>query len=185
MTPPRALVLNGSPSPAGNSMRLASAVLEALAADSDTVHLYDERILPCRACGQCAEGNACQIDDAVPGLLRRMAAADLVLIVSPLHFTSLTAPVIALFSRLQPCWRAKREGRDPLPPRRRAGGLAVTAGSSYPNMFAPARSVAAAAFYSLSIPLAGMATAANTDTLPVADNPAALAEARELAAKML
>ena len=185
MSHPFALFLDGSPNPAGNGMRLAGAMLEVFGGESSTARLYDMDIRPCRACGACVAECGCRERDGAAELLSRLAVSDLIVVVSPLHFTSLSAPVIAFFSRLQPYWRAKREGRILLPPRRRAGALVVTGGASYPNMFAPARAVAAAAFNSLSIPLAGMATAEGTDDMPVSKNPEALAAARALAKRML
>lgn len=174
----RALLLNGSPLEHGHSMALAQIVLRDPPADRTTVNLYHENISPCLACMACANGDACPIPDAMPKLTSMLAEADLVLVASPLHFTSLTAPVIAFFSRLQPFWQAAKLGRTPiLPQRKRAAALVVTGGGDYPNMFRPARSVAAAAFNSLGLEFVGMASARGTDSLPVEKNGRALAEA--------
>ncbi len=185
MRQPFTLVLNASPNPGGHTMRLADAVLAHLPGEWRVVHLYREAITPCLACGCCAEGGACPLPDSMPALVGALAACDFLLLASPLHFTSLTAPLIAFFSRLQPFWQAGKRGIALLPPKRRIAGLAVTAGAEYRDMFRPARSVAAAACNSIGAPLAGMATAANTDTLPVEQNPAALGEAAALAKAML
>ncbi len=194
MIPLRALLLNGSPDPAGQTMCLAGAMLEVFAAagvESKVAHLHDLPLLPCRNCGGCGgsretdSARPCPLDDAADGLLGVLAAANFLLVASPLHFSSLTAPVIAFFSRLQPFWLAKKRGVPPLPPLARRAALIVTAGSDYPGMFQPARSVAAAAFNSLDIPFAGVAAATDTDRLAVAENAAALAEAATLAGVML
>lgn len=174
------LVLKGSPAAAGNSLRLAAEVLDAVGGDRRIIDLYRSPVLPCRACARCADGNDCPLADGMAEIMGALAAADVLLIASPLHFTSLSAPLIAFISRLQPFWHARRRGAPPLPPRNRQGGLVLTAGSRYPDMFKPARSVAAAAFKSLAIPFVGMATADNTDTLPVVENAAALAAAHDL-----
>lgn len=178
------LILNGSPHPDGNGMRLASAMLEVFGG-GEVAHLYREDIRPCLGCGRCDGGIPCFIDDSMPGLLALLSEARLVVVASPLHFTSLTAPVIAFYSRLQPFWRARQAGAALLPERVRRGALVVTAGSEYANMFVPARSVTAAAFNTLPLPFAGMATAAGTDEIPVDENIAALNEARKLAAAMV
>lgn len=202
MPPLRVLLLNGSPRAEGHSMRLAGAMLAVFAAagaECEIVHLYEQALSPCRACGCCRKardaGGAyetlCPLDDAMPGLARRLEAADAAVVASPLHFTSLTAPVIAFFSRLQPFWEARgRGGAVVMGGRRTAAGrgqaaLAVSAGSEYADMFRPARSVAAAAFNSLAFHFAGMATAAGTDRLPAGENAPALHAAEELAATML
>jgi multimeric flavodoxin WrbA len=114
-----------------------------------------------------------------------LIAADFLIAASPIHFSSLSAPLIAFFSRLQPFWPARRRGEAPLPRRPRQAALAVTGGSDYDGMFDPAHSVAAAAFTVLGIPFAGMAAAGGTDNRPAGDNPEALAAAAALAKRML
>jgi multimeric flavodoxin WrbA len=178
------LILKGSPSPTSGSLALARIMAGILGGKARVVDLYGDQVMPCRGCLLCASGVDCPLNDSMPEYLLLLAAADYVIVASPLHFSSLTAPVIAFFSRLQPCWQAGRQGREALPPRRRRGALAVTGGGEYPNMFRPARSVAAAAFNSLGIPFAGMVGVANTDIVPAAENAGALEEVGELAKRM-
>ena len=191
MTALRILLLNGSPNPAGHSMRLARAMLDvfaAVGAKTVVAHLYDLALSPCRGCGHCRKaesGGACPLADAAPGLIRSVATANFVLVASPVHFTSLTAPVVAFFSRLQPFWQAKRRGVRLLPELTRSSALILTAGSERPDIFRAARSAAAAAFNTLAIPFAGMAAAAGTDRTAAADNREALAAAAELAQNMV
>lgn len=177
----RTLLLNGSPSGSGQSMTLAALVLRDLPSEVTVAHLYGENISPCTGCMACAEGGPCPIPDAMPKLTSMLSGADILLVASPLHFTSLTAPVIAFFSRLQPFWHSRgRKGALPPPIGKRLAGLAVTAGGRYPGMFRPARSVAAAAFNSLGRIFVGMAAASDTDSLPVAKNGQARREAKAL-----
>lgn len=178
------LIFKGSPSPDSGSLRVARAMAGEWGGRIRVAELYEDAIIPCRGCLLCASGVECPLNDAVPEYLSLLAEADYVIVASPLHFSSLTAPVIAFFSRLQPCWRAVRAGRDPLPPRRRRAALVVAGGGKYAGMFRPAWSVAAAAFNSLAIPFSGMVGIDDTDTVPAAANVAALAEARELARRM-
>lgn len=174
------LVLNGSPRVGGNGMALAGAFLEALGGAHTRLDLYKRAITPCVACGICHSTGVCLLPDAMPEILDHIAGADVILVASPLHFTSLSAPVIAFFSRLQPFWN----GAAQLPPRNRHGILAVTGGSRYPEMFRPARSVSAAAFKTLGVPFHGMITASGTDSVPARENSEALGEARALAASI-
>ncbi|MDR1533977.1 MAG: flavodoxin family protein [Planctomycetota bacterium] len=183
MNPPfrRTLVLDGSPSPAGNSMRLALAMLEVIGGEADVIRLYEVSFSPCRNCGACAAGYACVLKDGLDGWWKRLEEADFLLLVSPIHFSSLSAPLVAFISRLQPFWLARSRGVELLPVRPGRAALAAAGGSDYPGMFAPARSVAMAACKSLGIPFAGMASVSGTDRRPAAENPAALAAAARLA----
>ena len=163
-------------------MRLARAMLDAIGGRNDVVRLYENQPAPCRDCGGCASGGGCRLDDAMDGIIPRLAESDLLIAASPIHFSSLSAPLIAFFSRLQPFWLAR--GRMPLPRRPRQAALAVAGGSHYADMFQSARLAATAAFAVLGISFAGMATVAGTDARPAGDNPEALAAAAELAGRM-
>jgi multimeric flavodoxin WrbA len=180
----RTLVLDGSPHPNGDSMNLVRVMLAVFGGGGDFIRLYRDTPRPCRACGACASGLPCLLDNALDGFRERLERADFLLAASPLHFSSLSAPLVAFFSRLQPFWQASRRGERILFPERRLAALATAGGSDYPNMFEPARKVAAAAFATLGIPFAGMATASGTDRLPAAQNSAALAFAAGLAEEM-
>ncbi|MCC8180818.1 MAG: flavodoxin family protein [Planctomycetes bacterium] len=176
----RTLLINGSPHHDGQTMRLASEVLAALPGSKKCIHLYDRPVAACTDCGACRHSPLCPIPDPMPEYRELLEQADIILLASPLHFVSLSAPMIAFLSRLQPYWRALTRGAPLLAEKKRAGGLAVSGGARYARMFEPARAVTAAVFNSLGIPFSGMATADKTDTLAVGDNNEALAQARLL-----
>lgn len=179
---PTTLVLKGSPAIHSNSLRLAAAILEKVGGSHQVIDLYKAAISPCNACGACYEGDSCPIQDAAPEIVSLIAASDLVLVAAPLHFLSPPAPVIALLSRFQPFWMARQRGvvHPLMPDRSRFVALAVTGGGEYRDMFKPAASIVAAGFSALKIPFAGIATAINTDSLPISQNEFAIKEAREL-----
>lgn len=180
----RLLVLNGSPRPRGNTARLIGAVLERVDGGGEVVDVHRARIAPCIGCGRCDDGSDCVFPDDMPAVREKIAAAPGILVASPIYFSSLTAPLIALFSRLQPDWRAWIRAGKPAPSPSRRGGVALAAGSSHPRMFEPARAVAGAVFRTLGFTFAGMATASGTDAVRAADNAGALASARELADRL-
>ncbi len=157
----RFLFLNGSPHQNGHSMALARQLAARVPGESRFLHLYDMAIAPCRGCDACRDGTGCILRDDCDAVVAEMADADAIFLVSPLHFTSLTAPLVALISRFQQFWNGVRVlgGR---PDKR--GGILVTAGGEYPKMFDAARRVGGAALVSLNIPVAGMVTASGTDS---------------------
>lgn len=163
------VVLNASPHAAGNTMALARALLRGCR--HTRLDLYDMALAPCRGCGACAGGRPCAIADDAPGIIRRLLDADRIVLASPVHFMSLSAPLVALVSRLQAVWQgcARPAGRQ--------GALVLTAGSDREQDFGPARSVAAAALNVLGARLACVVQAGGTDALPVCNNTAALTNA--------
>ena len=181
----RILTLNGSPRTNSNSMALAEAVLAELPGGATCVAVPGN-ILACSACGLCAAGAACPLDshDAMPDLRAGLHDSDRLLVVSPLHFSSLAAPLVTAFSRLQPEWRSRpRPAMNAQTPQKK-GALVVTGGSLYPNMFEAARIVTAAVFRTLGYAFSGMATASDTDALPVTDNLPALERARQIGVEL-
>lgn len=180
----RTLVLNGSPAPSGHTARLVGELLRHVDGGHEILDAYKANIAPCVACGRCAGGSGCVIRDDMPAIREKLATAPILLIASPIHFSSLTAPLIALFSRLQPEWRRWSMAGKPEPSPARLGGLALTGGATYPRMFEPARAVAAAVFRTLGLTFAGMAAASDTDARPVIENAEAMASARELAERL-
>lgn len=178
-----AVVLNGSPHPRGNGMTVAAVITSALGGEARVVHLYEKTIAPCRACAPCRGDDCRHAADDMPDVLRALAEADCIVLASPLHFTSLSAPLVACISRLQLFWR--RPSPVLVPEKLRLGCLVLTGGGEYPEMFRPARSVARAAFNTLGVEYAGMVGVPGTDGAPAASNPAALTEAEELGRVML
>ncbi len=175
------LALHASHNRNGCSRSLAAAVLERIPGDKQDVFLPELDITPCAACGYCRDHDRCVLDakDAMADIRGSLHSADAVLLVSPIHFSSLAAPPITVISRLQPEW-LRRAGGGRKPARSGQGALVVTAGSLYANMFEPARIVAAAAFRTLGLHNAGMVAAPQTDATAVGDNAAALARAARL-----
>lgn len=170
----RTFIINGSPRPDGNTARLAQAFAERLGGPCETVFAYGLGVEACRACGKCA-GGGCALADGMDRVWRGMAWADCIVLASPLHFSSLSGPLVSLIGRFQLSWqRFAQGGGGALAERKRFGVLLATAGADYANMFMPARSVAAAAFVSLGVEFVGMAGIAGLD-----GGEAAMAKGRE------
>lgn len=176
------LVLAGSPHGRnGDSGALARLVLERLAGGTRWLDVYSLAIAPCRGCGACLATGDCVLDagDDMGVVVAGLRWCDVLLVASPLHFSSLSGPLICCFGRLQRFWKSGGLGG-----KARRGGLAVAGGSEYGNMFDPARRVAAALFATLGVEWRGMATASGTDRIAAADNPAAREQAAALAAAL-
>lgn len=185
------LVLNGSPHLSGNGTRMAEWFLEDLAAAGgarelfhrEVIHLHDAGFRSCRGCPVCGGLDGCVLAaDGCADAMRRVLACDCLVLVSPVHFSSLAAPLVGFISRLQMIWDApppsSADGRD------RCGALLVSGGSEYPGMFEPSRKVAAAAFRTMNREFVGMVAAPETDDVPVAENRDVREAVRELAERV-
>ena len=96
MTQKKILIVNGSPRKQGNSTVLASRVqsgaLES-GAHVDLVELHEMVIQPCSACESCqlAQEDECIIEDDMQTLYPKLRQADVLVIVSPIYWFTVSA----------------------------------------------------------------------------------------------
>ncbi len=160
----RVLVLNASPRADGNTMALTRLLLSHLPGAHEVLSAYDLAVAPCSACGACSGSGVCAIRDAMSVVWERIIRSDILVISSPLHFTSLTAPMVALISRWQSHWHFHSAGvPGPLGNRRRVGAVVSTGGADYPNMFECVRRVALAGFTTIGVEMCGLLSVSGTD----------------------
>ncbi len=129
--------------------------------ESEILSAYQLAVRPCEACGGCAGGRECVIRDGMERVWEGLVRADCVVVASPLHFSSLSAPLVAVISRWQRVWEARRAGGAG-DGRRRFGVIVATGGAAYPGMFESARRVAAAGFVTLGVEYMGMLSVSAT-----------------------
>jgi multimeric flavodoxin WrbA len=102
----RVLGISGSPRPQGNTAILINTALETLAAEgieTEFLSLADRPVQPCVACGGCwaSDTPQCVQDDpAFDGIIEKFAAADGILIGSPVYFGSATPQTMSLLDRV-------------------------------------------------------------------------------------
>jgi multimeric flavodoxin WrbA len=88
------LILNGSPREKGNSAVLAQRAAEgarAAGAEVESVYLHGLDIRPCDACDLCTESGSCVIEDDMQPLYPKLAAADAILLASPVYWFTFSA----------------------------------------------------------------------------------------------
>jgi multimeric flavodoxin WrbA len=100
----KVLAISGSPRPQGNTFLLLREAIKVLGKNgigADYLSLHDKQINPCRACYQCAQDkNRCaQEDDDFMPIYEAMAAADGLIVGSPVYFGSATPNLMALLDR--------------------------------------------------------------------------------------
>ena len=101
----KAIAINGSPRPGGNTeimLKKALAPLEAAGWETEYVRIGGMPLRGCSACFKCFElkNRRCAIEsDAMNGLLEKIYASDAVILGSPTYFTDVTAEMKALLDR--------------------------------------------------------------------------------------
>jgi multimeric flavodoxin WrbA len=88
------LILKGSPRERGNSATLAEKAAEgarAAGAQVESIYLHGLDIRPCDACDLCLEQDGCVIEDDMQQLYPKLAAADAILLASPIYWFTFSA----------------------------------------------------------------------------------------------
>lgn len=102
------LILAGSPRKNGNSAALCRAFArgaEESGHQVETVFLRDKKIGYCLACYHCKKsGGICIIKDDMADILNKMNAAAVIVMASPVYFSSIDAQMKALIDRTVAHW---------------------------------------------------------------------------------
>ena len=99
----KVLLLNGSPKPNGNTALALREMAEVFAQEgieAEIVHVGNQDIRGCIACGSCGRLGKCVFDDAVNAIAAKFEAADGLVIGSPVYYASANATLMALMQRL-------------------------------------------------------------------------------------
>ena len=180
----KVLGLLGSPRRGGNSeilLDLALAGAAATGAKVEKVVPSESHIIPCDGCRHCSDTPGhCHYRDDMDYLYRRFREVDRFLIVSPLFFLGLPAPLKAMVDRCQALWVIKYEqnGQVGLSGQPRLGFFLSSAHYDRPRFFRPAEATARSFYTSLDVRHIGSSFYGNIDLKgEVVGHPTALEEA--------
>lgn len=99
----KVLLINGSPHAKGSTFTALNEVavtLEKEGIETEMIHIGHQAIRGCIACGKCREIGHCVFDDAVNEVAEKFAAADGLVVGSPVYYASANATLVALLDRL-------------------------------------------------------------------------------------
>lgn len=99
----KVLLINGSPKAKGNTAFALSQMADAFAAEgieTEVIHVGNQPIRGCIACGSCRKTGKCVFDDAVNQTAEAFRQADGLVVASPVYFASANATLVAFLDRL-------------------------------------------------------------------------------------
>lgn len=99
----KVLFINGSPRKNGNTAYALNQMAEVFAAEgveTETLHIGNQPIRGCIACGSCAKNGQCVFDDAVNEAAPKFQEADGLVVGSPVYYASANATLVAFLDRL-------------------------------------------------------------------------------------
>lgn len=99
----KALLINGSPHAKGCTYTALSELkhtLEAEGIETELIHVGNQDVRGCIACGQCRKLGKCVFDDAVNEIAPKFAQADALVIGAPVYYSSPAGGAISFMDRL-------------------------------------------------------------------------------------
>ena len=99
----KVLMINGSPRKNGNTY-IALHEMEKIFAgegiETEIVHVGNQAVRGCIACGSCAKNKKCVFDDVVNETAPKFAECDGLVVGSPVYYASANATLVAFLDRL-------------------------------------------------------------------------------------
>ena len=99
----KVLLLNGSPKAEGNTALALQEMEKTFAAqgiEAEIVHVGNQAVRGCVACGYCYREGKCAIDDVVNEIAEKFREADGLVVASPVYYASANATLTAVLDRL-------------------------------------------------------------------------------------
>ena len=99
----KVLLINGSPHVKGSTYTALNEVAVTLEKDgieTEILHIGNQAVRGCIACGKCREIGHCIFEDAVNEAAEKFAAADGIVVGSPVYYASANATLIGFLDRL-------------------------------------------------------------------------------------
>ena len=99
----KALLINGSPHAKGCTYTALSELkhtLEAEGIETELIHVGNQDVRGCIACGQCRKLGKCVFDDVVNEVASKLAEADAFVIGAPVYYSSPAGGAISFMDRL-------------------------------------------------------------------------------------
>lgn len=99
----KVLLLNGSPRKEGNTfavLREMEKTFNAEGVQTELIHVGNQNVHGCLACGKCGELGKCVLDDLVNEVAAKLSEADGLVIGSPVYYASPSGTLMAFLDRL-------------------------------------------------------------------------------------
>jgi multimeric flavodoxin WrbA len=124
----KTLIFNGSPRPKGDTAYLVERLRQGLPGEVKEIRAYKAQVKPCVDCRYCWTHTGCCIPDAMQDIYNDIREADCIVIASPVYFSGLTGVLMAMMSRLQMFYTARRFQKNEQITKTKQGAILLVGG---------------------------------------------------------
>lgn len=150
----KVLAIHGSPRGSGNTDILAERLLQGIRerqeygfeVEINQVFANKVDVSPCRECSNCSRTGECIVKDEMQDIYVLLLDCDLLVVSSPIFFTTVSGYLKAMIDRCQRFWSLKYEHKKKIVNKERNGILISTAGSNQKDIFDCTKKVIRALF---------------------------------------
>jgi|GEM_PF-2789501 len=161
----KTIVFKGSPNKNGYTNQLLNKVLADLEGEVVTYDAYELNVTACTDCKYCDQVLCkCKIKDEMTMVYEELVDADNIIIATPVHVASVTAPLLAIMSRFQIYFGCKFKHKQPIPLKKKRGFLIATAGSDWPGYIESVKTIVSTSFLELNTTLCSVLYQPHTDS---------------------
>ena len=164
------VVLFSSPNKNGNTRTLLENFLDMNSNEVDMIFVFDLNVKPCIDCKYCYKSGKCFINDDMNDIYKKVERCDVLIIASPIYFTSFPAPLKLIIDRFQAYWSRKFISKDKLQTSRKKGVLLMTSGLKEEDTFSHCEAMTKQIFLLLNTEFSSKVYAMDTDNNPVKSN---------------
>jgi len=156
----KVLGITGSPRRGGNTDTLLAEMMRGAAdkgAETKTLVLHDFNIGACHHCDFCYKAGICHIKDDMQMVFKELAAADRIILASPVQFMGVTGEMKVMMDRGQSIWARKYILKIPsLEPVKDRQGFFISVGArKTANLFEPSLAIVKSYFSVLNVKYTG------------------------------
>jgi len=175
------LILNGSTKKNGDTEALINAFVSRLEGEVRVVSAYND-IAPCTDCRYCWENTGCALKDEWQDVYNFLKTCDIVVLASPIWFSSLSGPMLNMASRIQSVFSAEYFQKQKLISKEKNGVIILVGAQPETKDIPTQTALGIMKHMNVRRSNVKMIYSLETNTLPAEQDQMALEKCREVAA---
>ena len=177
------LVFNGSTKKNGDTEALINAFVSRIKGEVRIISAYSD-IAPCTDCRYCWENIGCSKNDEMQDIYSYLESCDVVVLASPIWFSSLSGPLLNMASRIQSVFAARYFQKKHLLKKEKKGVIILVGAQPETKDVPTATALGIMRYMNVHCPSVETIYSLNTNALPAEQDMMAIKKCHEVAASL-